>query len=243
MPPKTEQEKFLEENQEMSPDIFAETPEPEKEEETPVVDEENLRNRRERRLNARLEAERLAGIQMAAQIKAKDDLLKLQKESDPDYLKNVERIYGTDSPEAQQATELLKSTLRGLEESATERAYSRLKEEQDRAREEERKAETELNSMLEEIEDEYKTDLTTNTQTRTAFLTLLEKMSPKDADGNIIAYADHHAVYEMYQSRTKKPENRAKDLASRTMNQGGASKESTLQNDSQARYLIENGFI
>jgi len=242
---KTEQQKFLEET-EQSTDIFEQPLEPEKVpegEQKPEVDEENLRNRRERRLASKLEAERQAGIQLAAQLQAERQLRESTSNPEKDYLKNIERIYGTDSPEATQATELLKNALRGLEESASERAYTRLQEEQRKEREEMKKAEQQIETMLEELEEEHNVDMTSNAQTRTAFLKLMERMSPKDADGNIIAYADHHAVYEMYQSKMQKTENRAKELSSRSMTQSGASKDSTLQSDALTRTLIENGII
>lgn len=242
---KTEQQKFLEETNTQQVDIFEQPLTPAITEEVVVkeVDEDFLRNRRERRLASKLEAERSAGIQLAAQLQAERQLRESTANPEKDYLKNVERIYGTDSPEAVQATEILKSAMRGLEDSATERAYARLQEENRKAHEEEQRAEQQIDSMLEELEDEYKVDMTSNAQTRTAFLKLMERMSPKDANGNIIAYADHHAVYEMYQTKLPKPDNRAKELASRSMTQSGASKESTLQDDATTRYLIQHGII
>jgi len=68
-------------------------------------------------------------------------------------------------------------------------------------------------------------------------------MSPKDANGKIAQYADHHAVWEVYQSRVQKPDTRAKDLASRAMTPSGQSQPSTIQDDATARYLRENGLI
>jgi hypothetical protein len=248
---KTEQEKFLEQfSQPEHNDPFAEIiapveGEPQKKEEDQEADETKLRNRRERRLAAKLQAEREAGIEMAARLKALTEAQNSREtaSSSADHLAQIERIYGTESPEAREATELLKSSLKAVEDRAMERALERLREEQSKANEEVVKAERMLDSMMEEIEDEYEADLS-NEKVRSGFLTLLQKMSPKDKEGNIIQYADHHAVWEMYQSRqTSTTDTRARDLAARTMVQSGSSPESKIQEDATVRYLRENGII
>jgi len=63
---------------------------------------------------------------MANRIKELTDVMRIQGQTDPDYLKSVERIYGTDSPEAQTATEILKNSLRSIEEKAVERAVGKV---------------------------------------------------------------------------------------------------------------------
>lgn len=256
MPPeKTEQEKFLDEvGAEQNVDIFDQPLIPEKEEggskkedatdEVKEADAETLRNRRERRLTAKLEAERASAIQLAEQLRIANSRNQSREETSKDYLKDAERIYGTDTPEGIQATELLKNILRGLEKSSRESSLEDLRAEQRKEREEARKAEMEVENMLEEIEEDHNVDLTANTAVRTGFLKLLEKMSPKDADGNIIQYADHQAVWDVYQSRTtKKTDTRAKDTSSRSMVQSGASANANEQQDAVAKFLSDNGII
>lgn len=207
-------------------------------------DETKLRNRRERRLAAKLQQEREAGIEMAARLRAITEAQQLRQDPDADTLQSIERIYGTDSPEAKEATQLLKNALQGVEERATERAIALMREEQQAAKQQVAQAEQEVESILEELEEEYNIDLTTNDTARASYLKLLERMSPKDRDGNITQFADHHAVWDVYQSRQKPPvDNRAKDLSARSMVQSGASKDSTIQEDATARYLRENGII
>lgn len=238
-----EQEKFLNEI-EVPLDVFNQPIEPEKVE--VVEQEENveeLRNRRERRLNAKLQAERESSIQLAARLDALTEVKKSQEASDPDYLKTIERIYGTDSPENSMATDLLKQAFKGVEDSATEKAYVRMKAEQEQAQQAVQQEEKVLDSMVDEIEDTYQVDLQSDA-TRKGFFTLLEKMSPKDLQGNIIQYADHHSVWELYQSQnTKKPDTQAKDFSSRSMVQSGASAQSQLTADVNTRWLQENGLI
>jgi hypothetical protein len=212
----------------------------------PEKQPESVKDRRHRRLEEKLRAERESNIQLQARLEAIAEAKKAIEPGSPEYLKAVERLYGTDSPEALAATELLKNTLLSIKEDAKREALEEIREERRREQEQLKKEETALDSMLEDIEDEYGTDLTSarSEATRKGFFKLLEKMSPKDEDGNIIAYADHHAVWEAYQAKvSKKPESRAKDLAARTTVQSGASAESTLQDDATVRFLRENNLI
>lgn len=247
---KSELQQFIDDTTQQPQDIFEQplTPEQGDGEQSQRVsaeeEETNLRNRRERRLAAKLQQEREAGIELAARLRAITEAQQLREAPDAEHLQAVERIYGTDSPEAKEATQLLKHALQGVEERATERALAVLREEQEAAEQQVAQAEHEVDAILEEIEDEYNTDLTSNNAARTAYLKLLERMSPKDQDGNITQFADHHAVWEVYQSRKERQvDTRAKDLSARSMVQSGASKDSTIQEDATARYLRENGII
>lgn len=211
-----------------------------------VVDEEHAKNRRERRLQAKLEAERASAIQLAAKLEAITEAQKVRSDTtENDYLKSVERIYGTETPEGREATELLKLALKGVGEEAKRSAVEEFKAEQARMNEEVRRRESELDMMLEEIEDEHNVDLTSSASeaTRKGFLKLLEKMSPKDKEGNIIQFADHTAVWEMYASQSSKKENPARQLSSRSMTPTGAPRNEQLKNDVEARQLSELGII
>lgn len=218
-------------------------PQVEKEEEIP----EDLKNRRHRRLEEKLRVEREANIQLAGRLEGISEAKKLANEvSGGEYLKSVEKIYGTDSPEATAATELLKGALKGVEDRATERALEIFRKEQKEQAEAVKQEESKLDSMLEELEDEYNVDLTSPSAqtTKKGFFTLLERMSPKDSEGNIIHYADHHAVFEQYKSQIKKvPDNRAKDLSSRSMVRGGASSDNKNHDTATEKYLKEEGII
>ena len=244
----TEQEQFLKDLEpDKKPDVLTESltpPAEAKAEDAPNSEptEEEKFNRRERRLTAKLQAERESSIALAARLEALSEAQKARQESEPDeWAKSVERIYGTGTPEATEATELLKSALKGVEQQATERALNAFREEQAQAAAEVSKEEKNLDVMLEEIED--KTGYEMDAQTRTGFFQLLEKLSPKDSDGNIIAYADHHAVWEELQARRKPADTRAKDLAARSMASSGASPKSTVEAEATERFLRENGLI
>jgi hypothetical protein len=245
-----EQEKFLEDLVPTEDDVLNKPLTEEissTEEETSEDDEMKAKNRRERRLlekNQQLREEaltataRLQGIQEAQKLRGTTE--------EADYLKLVEKIYGTATPEAQEATELLKKALQGVHKAAKEEALKESKESFEQERNNETQAvkqeEESLEDMMDNLEDSHNADFSNQT-VRKGFLTLLEKLSPKDAGGNIIEYADPETVYEIFKSNMEKSNSRAKELAGRSMFRGGNSKESNLQNDSTERFLKEHGII
>jgi hypothetical protein len=246
-----EQQQFLDEfkpPQQEDPFAFLNPQEPQPEE--PKVEDKPAdpepRNRRERRLVEKLQIERESAIALAAKLEAITQSQQVRSES-AEWEKAVEKIYGDSTPELREATELLKSAIRGATAETERRALAayeeRLKREQDAVT----TAEKQIDTMLEELEDDLNIDLSSDSAKahRTNFLTLMEKMSPKDSNGNIIAYADHFAVWDTYQERLKavKPVNPAKEIVSRSMVQSTGNKESNLNNDVNERWLRENGII
>ena len=191
----------------------------------------------------KLAAEKEASIFMAGKLEAVSEAKKAVSE-EADYLKAVERIYGTESPEAQLATDLLKKAITGARDDAENRAYERFKAERENESQAQAEAENELDSMIENIEEEY--GVTLNDAQEQSFFRLLEKMSPKDRQGNVVEYADPDAVWEVFSERMNKrsPEsNRAKDLSSRSMVNSQTPTDSKLNEDVHARFLRDNGII
>lgn len=244
MPNQTQEEFLKDLNPDTKTDVLTEPlvpTEPEKVEEGTESDEEKT-NRRERRLQAKLQAERESSIALAARLEVITEAQKFRSESEPaEYLKSVEKIYGTNSPEATEATELLKNALKGVEDRATERALEILREENQKERDSVSAEEHNLDEMVENIEDAIGHDM--DDQTKQGFFQLLEKLSPKDRDGNIIEYADPEAVWDELQARKQQPSSRAKDLAARSLVNSGASPQTSVSADSNQRWLIENGII
>lgn len=197
-------------------------------------------NRRERRLMQRLQEEKDSSIFLAGKLAAREEARSSVSE-ETDYLKTVERIYGTETPEAQLATDMLKKALLGVRDDAENRAYTRFSDERQKEREAEAKANQELDSYIDDIEDTYGVELTESQEK--AYFQLLQKMSPKDNMGNVTSYADPYSVFEVFQERLKKAPSRAKDLSARSMTESGASKESTLKDDSHVRALQDAGII
>lgn len=247
-----EQEQFLKdlESDDKKVDILEQPliPEKEKEEvvkenkETEAEAEQKLKNRRERRLAEKWQAERESNIALNARLETIAEAQKAQGADSSEYLKAVEKIYGSETPEAVAATELLKTALKGVEERAYSRAIETSREEQSKLATEERRESERLDSFIENIEDEF--SVTVSEAQEKDFFTFLERLSPKDKSGDIVEYADPLTVWELYQERiSQKPASRAKALASRSITQGGVSGDTKLQTDSTERFLKEQGII
>ena len=204
-------------------------------------------NRRERRLLERLQAERESSIKMAARLEALTEVKKATNEL-PDKITAIERIYGVDTPETREATAILRDALLEIKEQAKREVLEEYEARSTREEEAVAEAENILDSMLDELEDEFNVDLTSSEaeQDRINFYRMLERMSPKDSQGNIVNYADHYAVFEAYQARRQSvtTTNPAKELAARGMNDGsGSVTKSNIQTDAIERFLKENGII
>lgn len=245
-----EQQNFLDEfkkpEESNNPFSYMEESTPEKAPETPQEPEETPgdpepRNRRERRLMEKLQSEREAAIALAAKLEVVTQSQKTRGE-EAEFLTVAERIYGTQTPELREATELLKTALLGVKEEAKREALEAYQELYQKEQEAVKNAENRIDSMLEELEDQYNVDLVDGPH-RTEFLKLLERMSPKDRNGNIVEYADHMAVWDVYQSQIKKPVNPAKEMAARAMTQSGAASQSSLNNEVNDRWARENGLL
>ncbi len=241
-----ESQNFLDEFKQKADDPFAflENPTPAPIEEKPVEDEvpsePEARNRRERRLMEKLQSEREAAIALAAKLDNITQAQAIRTES-AEWEKSIEKIYGDSTPELREATELLKASMRGIKDEAKREALAEWQATQAKQQEAIANAEKRIDSILEEIEDEANIDLSQGPH-RDGFLKLLEKMSPKDSNGNIIEYADHSAVWEIYQGQIKKPVNPAKEMAARAMTQGGTGNPN-LSNEAVERWARENGLL
>lgn len=249
--PKSEEEKLLEDTNKQEEDVMNAPLVPEvkgqAEVQTPQSndddEEETPKRRREKRLMDKLQSEREANIALSSRLEALSEAQKLREDTADDYLKKVEKIYGTDSPEAQAATNLLAEALKGVEEKAYDRAVTSFREEQRQAQEALQKEEQTLDSYVEELEDTY--NVTFTPEMEKAYFQLMEKLSPKDSEGKILAYADPHSTWEIFQEKlqSRKPDTRQKDLASRSMVNSGTSDDTKIQDDAARRLLKEAGII
>lgn len=212
-------------------------------EDSPEESEMKLKNRRERRLSEKLQAEREANIALNTRLQVMSETKKFQEETGAeDPIKAIRAIYGDDTPEKRQASDIMETTLRKIHESAVEKALAKFEEQ----RGAESKAEIEegnrLDEILENVEESHGIDMSLESD-RKGFLTLLEKVSPKDRDGNIIEFADPDTVAELYLSRRERSTNRAKELSDRSMARSGSSQPSKIEEDAMMRYLRENDII
>ncbi len=128
-------------------------------------------------------------------------------------------IIGNDTPEKVHALKMLKKTISDLEEKA--QAPLRQIEAEQRA---EQEAIKELEDGFESVEETFNVDITSNTpqarKTRTEFVEFIEKIAPKDSNGDVIEYPDFQETFRLFQDLSKKtvPSNaRNRQLAARSM--------------------------
>lgn len=203
-----------------------EIPTPEKEEE-----EESPKNRRDRRLEERYQRERESNIALSARIQVltEADRFRQDIESKDDVPVDWLNIYGGTTPEGQEAAKrawkLQQELLEQTSQKAEDRAYERIKAEQNSIVEEQKGYESEIDSRLEYLEEEYNVDLTGNnasaTKARKEFLELVQALSPKDDEGNLTGYADFDSTFKIYQQSRKTDNSRQKELGSRSMQTSG----------------------
>lgn len=231
MPPeRNEVDKFFEglpqeENQPVA-DIFGETQGPVAQTaETPAEGDEPRKNRRHRRLEQQLEKEREARIAAEARAAGYADARQESQESNSQIDERLLRMYGADGMEA---AKLHSDLLNDYATKAEERAMQRFEAQQQQSRQEEAQATEFIDAELEAIEDEYGVDVTSDApaarKARREFLTLVEKLSPKDSEGKVTDFADFDEAWEVFQSTQKKPDttsDRAKEIAGRTMENSG----------------------
>ncbi len=211
-------------------DIFAPEEVPAKD---PVEtkDDEPRKNRAHRRLEDKL--------------KEKDDMLlalqnrvvelstkKLDKnDTDPSEMPaEWVALYGS-SPEAEQAWKVQEKLLQKHTDIAEQRAVDRIKSEQQKVQDEQKSYESFIDSQFETLEDTYDVDLTSNAPSarkmRNEFIELVQKLSPKDANGEITGYPDFESTFEIYKNNREKDKSselqtRQKEISTRTMQKAGS---------------------
>ncbi len=255
--PKSAMEQFLSDipvaNQQEGKDVFEqsltgtteEVVAPETTETTETADEPR-KNRQHRRLEQKLQAEREANIALTERVKTLSEVQKFAQATEGTVDADLIRLYG-DTEAGRAAAKLTQGLLEKNKTQAREEALELFQKQQAEANKEVESNKQELETMLEDIEDEFNVDITSDTpasrKARQGFYSLLEKMSPKDKEGQVVDFADPIAVWEMYQLQNKPDNNRAKDLSARTMVRSGASVDTKLEATAQERFLKDAGII
>lgn len=145
----------------------------------------------------------------------------VSKETDDEITDVLTRIIGNDTPEKQAGIKDFRKVLAGLEEKGAQKALAQLEQQAQAEREKDEKAQQELESSFEDIEESYGVDLSSNTatarKTRSEFIDYIRKIAPKNSEGEVIAFPDMSSAFEEFQSKAKPTASRAKELASRGM--------------------------
>lgn len=218
----SELDKFFEGVKSDSPQLNLEEKVPEKEPEKKEEVEEEKPNRQQRRatenasIRKQLEESRIA----QARAEARAEALSERKLGDGTVDDRLLRLYG-DNENGRLAAKLHAEMLEDVRKQAEDNAYKRYQDEQIAAKQEEEKESSFIQENLNALEDSYGIDLTSNSpagrKARTDFLAMVEKLSPKDKEGNIIEYADFDSAFEMFQNSKKKDNSQRKELADRSM--------------------------
>lgn len=151
------------------------------------------------------------------------------KEEDDYYV----RLIGNDTPEKVAMIREAQARDERMLQQAEERAFSRLSQREQESLKADQEAEQELESAFENIEDAFDVDISSNSaqakKTRQEFVSFVEKIAPKDRNGDIVDYPDMTSAWETFsemKKATAQP-NRAKELASRGMSR--SSEATTVQ--------------
>lgn len=177
-------------------------------------------------------------IQRQAKKLVQEELSKMGTPSEVEtFKKEVASDYGStpslkwlnaygDNEQSRLAWEIHKEDLAEAEAKAEQRALSKFQESLQEEKQAQKQFESYISDSLENLEDEYGIDLTSNSpkakKERSEFLDLVGKLSPKDSEGNVTGYADFNEAFNIYQSIKVKQApsevtNEKKQLASRSM--------------------------
>lgn len=206
------------------------------------------KNRHHRRLERRLSEADTLITALTERVKVLSETDKFKQDTGT-LDEDLARIYGADTPQNAEATRILQGAFKRYSDKAKAEALEEFRSLQAQVAEERRKAESFVTSELESIEDDFDVDLTSDSpaarKRRAGLLELVEKLSPKDKDGNITDYADFGTAYEIYQSREQKRDaTRKKAVVTRTMTKSGTSASTkTPQDEAAEKWLKENGII
>lgn len=136
----------------------------------------------------------------------------------PDMIAALATLVGNDTPEKVAFLNNFKNewdAVRAEARSATETLQQE--------RQATQRAEKELTDGFESIEDSFNVDLTSNDplarKTRGEFIDFIQRVAPKNADGEILAYPDFQETFTLFQETKKRGPvvNRSKSIASRSM--------------------------
>lgn len=190
-------------------------------EKVPAKDDEPRKNRRHRRLEQQLAEEREARIRAEALAQGRaEGRPATEAGTDP----RLVAMYGENTEAIRLHAELLNDFAARAKEQALEEFRSSVAEEQAQ----QKQFESFIDNELESIEDDFDVDLTSDApaarKMRHDLKELVEKLSPKDENGNLTGYADFKETFELLQARREKTATateQKKEIAARTMSKPG----------------------
>lgn len=186
---------------------------------------ESIKDRRHRRLEQKLQAEREANIELSTRLKTISEMDKFSKEVegvDP----NIAKMFDSSEVGKENAIRLSEA-MRTMKNEAKEEAIREIESKQVELAQEQKEYEDLIDNNLESLEDSHNIDLTSDApkarKARREFLELVQDLSPKDENGDIISYADFDATFDQYLKSQQEPKDnsRRESIASRSMARSG----------------------
>lgn len=202
--------------------------------------DDSVKNRRHRRLEAKLQAEREANIALTERVKVLSEVEKFTQET-PEVDPDIAKMFDLRDPAGQQNALVLSRKLAGIKEESRQAAIESIAERENKETQEFKEAGSFIDSSLESLEDQYNVAFYGSKKAdnlRSEFLQFVEDISPKDEDGNLKEYADFDRSFETFMTlHTKeKPDNsRQREIASRSMQR-------SQSNTSQVRKVVSSGW-
>ena len=146
------------------------------------------------------------------------------------------RIIGNDTPEKLSAIKDFKKVIMDREDRGAEKALQAIQAERQEEQEVYKDAENEVEQGFENIEETFGIDLDApqSSKMRNNFIDFVQKISPKDREGNIVEYADFTESFGLFQEMNKKamPSNsRNKELASKSISRGSDASNAPVSGD------------
>ncbi len=139
------------------------------------------------------------------------------------------------------------SLLNRYKQDAKEEALQELSNQRDREAKEQKDYESYIDAQLEALEDDHNVDLTSDApaarKARRELLELVEKLSPKNEDGEITGFADFGTSWDVYSERRQKSTSvqQKKEIAAQTMNRSGNVDGKKVNDDANLAYLRSIG--
>lgn len=159
------------------------------------------------------------------------------------------RLIGNDTPEKLSMVKEFKDILGNLKGEARAEALAEIQSMQSAEVEADREAEQELENAFENIEETFNVDITSNNpiarKTRQEFVSFVEKIAPKDRNGDIADYPDMVQAFETFSVMKKSTAtpSRAKELASRSMSRSAETSSEPNQPRSRTPFSNSDAFI
>lgn len=160
-------------------------------------------------------------------------------------------LIGNDTPEKKRVLAAMSKAFKTVEERGAERALKHLEDQQHREVADERKADNELSQGFEDIEEEFDVDLTSNTtaarRTRNDFIDFIQRVAPKDENGQVTDFPDFAEAFSVFQDTQKSPEksktvNRAKELSSKSMGRSSGDVSAPQKNTDKSWNAVDKLF-